>query len=120
MMIYNILSFGLVLSMTGLVFIATRFISSAECNGHGIWHITINALFRGRQDYQNYLKSNSVYLWSVLLVMTLCVMTIALVGAFSHNKIFGRPEIISWAGPIFYLSIIMCFRWFVKKIKEAK
>jgi len=118
--IFDVCGFLLVGLMMLLVFVATRFVSTAQFNGNGIWQITIRAYIRRDIIYLEWIKSRKIYLWSSLLVITLCVSILGLIGSFSQREMFNRPQLVLIVSPFLWLSILKCYLWFVDKLKEKE
>lgn len=118
MTIYEVFGVLLVLAMMSLVFVATRFVASANYRHQNIWQITLRAYVWRQDDFREWLSLNRVYLWSSLLVVCLVISILGLIGSFSHNKIFDRPELVIIISPFLWLSIVMMFRWFARRLRE--
>lgn len=116
MTVYEFIGLLLVFSMMRVVFVATRFVAKAKMNGYGLWHITINGYLRRKEMYLEWLKYNKVYLWSTLLVVSMCASILGLIGAFSHSKMFDRPKLVMIVGPIIWLCVERCYTWFSKRV----
>lgn len=99
--------FILICQMVWLVYDTTRFVSGASYNGNGIYHITINAWFRGNPAYKRWLRRNSVYHWCILLIVALCPMILLLIEPFRHNNMFVRPEISLVINILLWMAILM-------------
>lgn len=112
--------FILICLMIGIVFMATRFVSSVRHNGKDIYFITINAWFRGHHEYQEWLKNNTVYHWCVLLVMALCPTILFLIKPFSRGHMFVRPEMTLYTNILLWTAIFATYRWFFKATSSIK
>ncbi len=119
MTIYEVIGFIMVFSMMRVIFVATRFVSGARYRGYGLWHIGVNGFLRRKEHYLEWLRENKVYMWSALLVISLCTCILGLIGAFSHSKMFDRPKLVMIVSPVIWISIEAVYSWFVKKLKES-
>lgn len=104
--------------MVILVFFATIFVSGPKYEGHGIYYLTINGIFRGNKDYCRWLKQNKVYLWCCLLIFFLCPTILSLAPSFRSGNMIVRPEIMTWINPFLWLSLLMSLMWFFNRIKQ--
>lgn len=118
MMLYQILGVVLIITMMTLVFVATRFVSSVKYRDKGFWYITIRSYVWRDERYIEWSRENRVYLWSFILIITLCVTILGLIGSFAHNKMFDRPEWVLIVSPFLWFSLVQCYRWFVRKLKD--
>lgn len=118
MIIPQLLGFVLVCLMIGIVYLATKYVSSARFDGHGIYHITINAWFRGNRKYQDWLSNNKDYHWCILLVISLCPMILLLIEPFRQNRMFIRPEAALYINIALFTAIFFTYKWLFKKLKK--
>lgn len=118
MNIAQISGFILICLMIRLVYLTTRFVSSASYNGNGIYHITINAWFRGNKRYREWLRKNTIYHWCILLVIALCPIIILLIEPFRQNEMVIRPEVTIFFNMALWLAILKRDRWFYDNYSE--
>lgn len=118
MTLYQILGVVLIITMMALVFVATRFVSSVKYLDKGFWYITIRSYIWRDRKYMEWSKDNTVYLWSFVLILTLCATILGLIGSFAQQRMFHRPEWILAISPFLWFSLVQCYRWFVKRLKE--
>lgn len=116
MNIAQISGFILICLMIGIVYLATKFVSQAKYRGHGIYFLTINAWFRGRSDYQEWLRENKVYHWVILLILALIPTILLLIEPFRQNKMFVRPEASIFINIFLWVAIFKTYSWFFKKL----
>lgn len=112
----QVLGFILISLMIGIVYYTTKYVSSADCNGKGIYHIIINAWFRKNEAYREWLKHNRDYQWCILLILALCPMILLLIEPFRQNKMFVRPEAALYINIALWTSILFTYRWLFKKL----
>lgn len=117
MTIAQLSGFVLICLMIWLVYLTTRFVSKASYKGRGIYFITINAWFRGNECYKEWLRSNKVYHWCILLIIALCPMILLLIEPFRENKMFIRPEATIFINIVLWFAITMRDKWFYDNIK---
>lgn len=116
MTLAQVSGFVLIGLMIGIVYLATRFVSEAKCNGKGIYHVTINAWFRGHETYQDWLRQNKIYHWCILLVIGLCFTILFLIEPFRQNKMFIRPEASIWVNILVWFAVLKTYNWFFKRV----
>jgi len=112
-----------IILMMAVVYNVARFISTADAsrsgNGNiGLWHALVNACFRNDEYYKNWVKEYNVYYWSVLFMWCLVITILGLLGSFSNNKIFNRPEVSLIVAIPLWMSMLKCFQWYHRKFKE--
>lgn len=107
----------LLVLMSILAILATHFVSGKKHDGHGVYYIAVNAIFRGRIDYMEWIRNNTVYYWLSLLVIILCPTVLSLAPSFRTGNMIVRPEIMIWINPILWTAILMSYRWFFKQKK---
>lgn len=112
----ELIGFTLILLMMGIVFLATRFVASARLDGKNIYYITVNAVFRGNKQYQEWIKHNSVYLWCILLIASLCVTVLCLIPEFIQHRVFNKPKVSLIVSVPLWLAIYKTYLWFFKKL----
>lgn len=110
--------FILICLMIGIVFMATRFVSSVRLDGRGIYWITVNGWIRGDKRYREWMKDNPVYFWSMLLVASLCPTILFLIPPFSRGNMFVRPELMLYTNVILWSAIFATYRFFFKVTKN--
>lgn len=115
--IYDLIGFGLVTSMMALAFVVTRFIAEVKYNDKGLWHIIVRAYAWRDCRYREWIRDNRVYLWSPLLLVTLCATILGLIGSFSHSTMFDRPEWVLVISLPMWFSIYKTYQWFINKLK---
>lgn len=118
MIVPQIVGFIMIVLMIGIVYLATKYVSSARYRGHGIYHITINAWLRGNKGYRNWLRDNKDYHWCILLVLSLCPMILLLIEPFRQNKMFLRPEEALYVNIVLWTSIFFTYKWLFKKLSK--
>lgn len=116
MIIAQLSGYALICLMIGIVYLATRFVSEAEYKGKSIYYITINAWFRGHCEYQDWLRSNKIYHWCILLVIALCPTILLLIEPFSQNKLFIDPETSIYVNLLLWFSVLKTYNWFFKRL----
>lgn len=114
----QILGFILICQMIGLVYVASSYISTANCNGHGIYHVIINAWFRGNKRYREWLKNNRDYQWCFFLILSLCPMILLLIEPFRQNKMFIRPEASLYINVALWGALLGSYYTLTKKRKK--
>lgn len=112
----QVIGFILICLMIGIVYLTARYISTARCKGHGLYHIIINAWFRGNKTYQYWIRNNKDYLWCLLLILSLCPMILLLIEPFRQNKMFIRPEASLYINIVLWGSIMGTYYWLFKKL----
>ena len=112
----QLLGFILISLMIGIVYYTAKYVSGPKLNGHGIYHITINAWFRNNLLYRKWLRENKDYHWCVLLIIALCPMILLLIEPFRQNRMFIRPESSLYVNIILWTSILFTYRWLFKKL----
>lgn len=112
--------FILICLMIGIVYLTTRFVSEARYNGKGIYFLTINAWFRGNDEYRSWLRNNKVYHWCILLVIALCPTILLLIEPFRQNKMFVRPEASIFINIMLWFAVFKTYQWLFRKINERK
>lgn len=112
----QILGFILICQMIALVFVASKYISTADCNGHGVYHVIINAWFRGNKTYREWLRNNRDYQWSFLLILSLCPMILLLIEPFRQNKMFIRPEASLYINVVLWAALLGSYYSLMKKL----
>lgn len=120
MTIEQISGFILICLMIGIVYMATRFVSSVRVNGRGIYWITVNAWFRHNEFYREWLKDNKVYHWCMLLVIALCPTILFLIPPFSKGNMLVRPELSIYTNVLLWFAIFATYQWFFKVTKTPK
>lgn len=115
--IYDIIGYGIVGSMMALAFVITRFVSAVRFNEKGLWHIIVRAYAWNDYRYREWIRENRVYLWSPLLLVTLCATILGLIGSFSHNTMFDRPEWMLIVSFPMWFFIYKSYQWFTNKLK---
>lgn len=104
----------LICLMICLVYLTTRFVAEAHCNGRGVYHIMINAWFRGNKMYKDWIKVNYGYLVCVVVIIGLCSMVLLLIEPFRHNKMFIRPEASIFINVLLWGAIVFRDQWMYK------
>lgn len=117
MTLEQISGFILLLLMAILALLATFFVSGKKYDGHDVYYLAINAIFRSRKDYRVWIRNNMVYYWCTLLVIVLCPTILSLAPAFRNGNMIVRPELMIWINPILWFAILMSYRWFFKNIR---
>lgn len=112
----QMLGFILISLMIGIVYYTTKYVSSACCDGHGMYYIVVNAWFRRNQRYREWLKHNRDYQWCIVLILALCPMILALIEPFRENKMFIRPEATLYINIALWTAILFTYRWLFKKL----
>lgn len=112
----QILGIVLISFMIGIVFLTTRYVSEANCDGRGIYHVIVNAWFRKNEKYRVWLRQNRDYQWCIFLIFALCAMILLLIEPFKQNKMFIRPESTLWINIALWTSIFFTYRWLFKKL----
>lgn len=115
MSLAQVFGFILLLIMIKMVYDTTRFVSSANFQGRGIYYITINAWFRNNEVFKEWLRQNSIYHWCMLFVIALCPTILLLIPPFRENRMFERPEAIPFIGAILWYASYRMNRFFYKK-----
>lgn len=117
MILAQISGFILICLMIALIYVTTRFVSDVRFNGRGIYHITVNAWFRGNRMYKEWLKDNQGYHWCIVIIIALCATVLLLIEPFRNNKMFIRPEASLFISALLWFSILKRDQWFFKRIK---
>lgn len=112
----QIAGFILICLMIGIVFLTARYISTANYNGHGIYHLMVNAYFRGNSSYRMWLSKNKDYQWCIVLILSLIPMILLLIEPFRQNKMFIRPEASLYINITLWGSIMATYYWLFKKL----
>lgn len=112
----QVLGMILIIFMIGIVYLTTKYVASAECNGNGIYHVMVNAVFRGNSYYRDWLSKNRDYIWCMILIVALCVMILLLIEPFRENRMFIRPESTLYTNIFLWVSIFFTYRWLFKKL----
>lgn len=112
----QITGFTLICLMIGIVFLTSRYVSTANCKGYGLYHIIINAWFRRNKTYRAWLKENRDYQWCVMLILSLVPMILLLIEPFRQNKMFIRPEASLYINVVLWGSIMATYYWLFKKL----
>lgn len=97
-----------------MVYDTTRFVSGVSFMGNGIYHITVNAWFRGNYTYQQWLKNNTVYHWCILFIIALCPTILLLIEPFRENRMFERPEASLVINIMLWYASYKMNRWFFR------
>lgn len=118
MIVPQIIGFILICLMIGIVYLATRYVSSVRYRGHGIYHITINAWLRCDKDYRRWLSENKDYHCCILLIMSLIPMILLLIEPFRQNKMFLKPETALYIQVVLWTSIFFTYKWLFKKLSK--
>jgi len=100
--------------MMALVFIVTRFISSAE---YGLWGSFIKGYIRGNRHRKEWVKEYNIYYWSLLFNVSLIVTILTLCGAVGEMKFLNRPFLALVVSPILWYSLLRCMLYYIKKLK---
>lgn len=116
----QILGFILISLMIGIVFLTTRYVSSARYDGRGIYHIIVNAWFRNNAKYRHWLSNNRDYQWCCVLVPALCAMILLLIEPFRENRMLIRPEESLYINIILWVAIFFTYKWLFKKLNRVK
>jgi len=119
MNIPQIAGFILICLMIGIVFLGTKFVSKARYKGHGIYYLTINAFFRGQDDYKGWLRENRVYHWVIILIVSLIPTILLLIEPFRQNKMLIRPEASVFINVLLWVSVFKTYRWLFDKINKT-
>ena len=114
MTIAQISGFLLICVMMRIVFITTRYVSGAKFQGHGIYYLTINAWFRSNFVYKQWLRSNKIYHWCILLIIALCSTILLLIEPFRQNQMFVRPEASIFISLLLWVASERVHNWFFK------
>lgn len=110
--------FVLILIMIRMVYDTTRFVSGVSFMGNGIYHITVNAWFRGNYIYRQWLKNNSIYHWCILFIIALCPTILLLIEPFRENRMFERPEASLVINIILWWASYKMNRWFFRNNRK--
>jgi len=116
MSIAQVSGFILMCLMIGIVYLATRFVSQAKYKGKGIYFVTINAWFRGHMEYRNWLRSNKIYHWLILLIIALIPTMLMLIVPFSQDRMFIRPEAGIFINTVLWFAILKTYKWFFDRL----
>lgn len=116
MTLEQFVGFILILLMMGIVYFATAFISGARCNGHGFWHIVVRSVFYSDYRYSNWLRNNTIYVYSSGLVLCLCITILTLIAPFSKGHMFVRPEVALYCSIPLYFCLLKICQFFMKRI----
>jgi hypothetical protein len=116
----QMLGFILICLMIGIVFLTTRYVSSARYKGKGVYHIIINAWFRNNQCYRAWLRVNRDYQWCMILVPCLCAAILLLIEPFRENRMFIRPEESLYINLALWVAIFFTYKWLFKKINKVQ
>lgn len=116
MTMFQISGFILICCMIRMVYLATRYVSGARYKQWGVYHITINAWFRGNDEYKEWLRNNKTYHWCVLLIMSLCLVILTLIDSYRRNELFIMFESSTLINVLLCISILKAQFWFVKRL----
>lgn len=100
--------------MMALVFIVTRFISSAQ---YGLWASFIKGYFRGSEHRKEWVKEYNIYYWSLLFNISLIATILTLCGAVGRLDFLNRPFLALVVSPILWYSLLRCMMYYIKKLK---
>ncbi len=117
MSLEQFIGYILICLMIGIIYLATRVVSSVRYDDEGIYYITINAWFRDNREYLNWLKENTIYHLLILLVVCLVIIVLCLIPPFSRGQMINRPILALFVSvPLWYI-IYQTYRWLFKKLK---
>lgn len=116
MSLEQIIGYVLISAMIGIVYLATRVVSTIEYRDNGIYHITVNAWFRGNKIYKDWLSDNTIYHWLIVLILCLIVIILCLIPPFSQGKMFNRPILSLIVSVPLWISIYHTYRWLFRKL----
>lgn len=94
MTLTQLFGYVLLIIMVKMVYDSTRFVSTAKFKGKGIYFITINAWFRNKYIYQQWIKENAIYHWCILFIVALCPTILLLIKPFRENMVFDNPDVL--------------------------
>lgn len=66
----------------------------------------------------NWIGSNYIYVFYILLVCVLCMINITLIGQLMNNSIFNRPIFLLMLSPIAWTIVLIHFKYVDWKLKE--
>ena len=84
----------------------------------GLWHAFVNGYIRGEKKYRNWISEFNIYYWSLLVLIALIITALGLLGSYSTNRIFSRPEIAIIVSPMLWLGLYKSHVYYQNKIKE--
>ena len=117
MILAQITGFILICLMIALIYLTTRFVSDVRFNGKGIYHITVNAWFRGNKMYKEWSKENKGYYYCIAVIIGLTCTILLLIEPFSEKRMIVRPEASLFVSGLLWLAMLKRDQWFFKKIR---